>query len=268
MDDRDVEGDLDDYLDVAVPVAGVDQTDETQAVVAAPDEEFAERLLYKATRLTAELGKIQTLAASRRKKIDDWEADRSSGIGSEIRRISQSCELFIRQWLRDNPRVRRKSIPLPNGTLSLAAGKGKIHVDNEGLAVAWLKEHRPDLIRWEPAIKKTVLSDENVIVRKTGPQINIDQSGDLWQSYRLMAWVPVCPVPACPECGTTFPPDSLVGRLPDPEDTNPPTPVFECTSCRYLTTAEFERVSVPGVVFVEPVQDRFTMKLTTDKEQA
>jgi hypothetical protein len=220
-----LEDDLDEYLG-AVDIPGVDPSDPDgaplEAVRAAVDDTMADRILYKVARLADDEAAARSLAAKRRADIDAWEADRCSGIQRERERAERSLELFARDWLRRNPGARRKSISLPSGTLKLAKGRGKIVVDDEHLFTAWCEEHkRFDLLRYEPKPKKAELASEEAIKRHQGVQRNADD-GTLVQTYRLMT-------------------DVITGV--NDEDGE----------------LLVETVSIPGVVYTEPVQDKFSI---------
>jgi hypothetical protein len=230
-DDELIEADLDEYLAIEVPVEHPDPEDpDHEVVLPAEDADMADRLLYKRRRLRAEAIKIMELATRRREDITRWERDRTGGIEREEERIGTSLEAFHRAWLRANPRT--KTLKLPNGALALRKpGRGKILVTDEQAFIAWCKANgREDLLRYEPHIRKAELADEEKITRHEGVQVNDpERGGELVQTWRLMA-------KTAPRAN--------------------------------LETGEFkaETVSVPGVVYAEPVQERFSITLTTEED--
>ena len=228
MTNDSLEDDLDAYLDIEVPTEPDPDDPDHDVVLPAANQELADKLLYKARRLDQELADIRALADKRRADIDRWEADRSHGIHRERARIDQSLEGFMRAWHRANPRT--KSLNLPNGKVALRApGRGKMIVKDELAFIAWAKDHDPALLRFEPKVAKAELANEEVITRRPGVvEDDPANPGRLLQTYRLMAPVPTGEVDAE---GNT------------------------------LT----EQVSVPGVVYAVPIDDSFSVTLTTDE---
>ncbi|MDE1904852.1 MAG: host-nuclease inhibitor Gam family protein [Rhodospirillales bacterium] len=233
-DDPALRATLDDYLAVDVPTEPAPEggwPDPAEAPPApAPDEDFANRLLYKGRKLTEERAKIAEMANAERSRVALWEADMTSGIARELKRLAQSLEGFLRNWHRDHPRT--KTLKLANGTLSLKQAAGKVIVTDEHAFIAWAKTHRPDLLRQEPAIAKAKLADEMVVSRHAGPQQNVAALDDaLADTWRLMAEIDVQ--------------DEQTGEV------------------------RKESVSLPGVMWAKPVVDTFHLTLpkpTTNNE--
>ena len=186
-----IERELDEWIDIAIPTESPPEggwADPAAAPVVAPSDEVqTERILYKVKKLTEELAEIREAAQARRALIDSFEADRSAGPIREIARARSSLEAYARRYVRDHPR-RPKTIDLAYGWLKVAkSGRGRIVVQDEYQFIEWAKANRPDLLRWEPAVKKADLANEDIATRHEGPQIDDpdkDRTG-LVQSYRL-----------------------------------------------------------------------------------
>lgn len=231
-DDDLIEADLDEYLDIHVPLGDVEGQPPGESIVAPPDEEFADRLLYKARRLSVEQAKYQRLRDRRVAEIDAWLSDRTAGTTRELGRIEQSLDLFMRTWHRVNPR--HKTLKLPNGKLSLTKGRGRLVVDDDTAVVAWARANKAEsLLRVEPVLAKSEL---HKLARHPAPQDRVaDSKGrmEMCQTWRVLA-----PVVSTGTAGT----DGQAGT---------------------------EIVAIPGARWVEPVEDRFNMTTideTTDEE--
>lgn len=224
--DDDLRADLDAYLDIDIPTASDD--DGVETVAPAADADMANRLLYKVRRLDEEAAAIDALYDAEVARLDAWKADRLHGVQYDRARAVRSLDGFMRAWHAANPRT--KTANLPNGKLTLRPVPGKVEVTDGPAFVAWAKaNHREDLIRYVPEPAKAVLSDEDVVVRHTGPQITDPKTGELLQTYRFL--VPVA-----------------TGEVD--EDGNPVV----------------ESVSAPGVAFVKPAHDRFKADPITDDQ--
>lgn len=189
MTDIDIEldRDLDDYLGAQVPLGASENGPE---VMPAPDESFADKLLYRARRLVAEAAQIRDHANARVAEIRAWEADRTAGIVADQRRVRRSLAGFTQAYIRANPK--RKSIPLPNGTLKLTApGAGKIEIDDERVLVKWCEDNgRADLLRYVPQPAKAAISA--IDQRHPAPPRTIENEHgepEVWETWSIMATI-------------------------------------------------------------------------------
>jgi hypothetical protein len=226
-DTDDLRADLDAWLDIPIPTGPDPDDPDTEIVLPAATDDLANRILYKCRRLGVERSRVQALYDEEKSRLDSWLHDRMSGIDRDLAAANRSLEGFTRSWHMLNPRS--KTLSLPNGKLKLGAVKGKIEVTDAHALVVWAEANgRTDLLRYEPVPAKAILSDEEQVVRHTGPQVTDPKTGELMQQYRLL--VPV-----------------LTGEV-DPETQAPVV----------------EQVSVPGAMFVRPAHDRFKAVLAED----
>ena len=272
MDD-DLRRDLDAYLDVEVPTGPLpelqeDGTEPEAPVAPAPDEEFANRLLYKARRLYEEGRDIELLAEAEVERIRGWESDRLSGINREQARIEESLGQFMRTWHRAHPRS--KTLKLSNGKLSLTAPRGSVTVTDTEALIEWAKAYRPDLLRWTPAPELKPLGDE-LLTGRAGEPVQQEVRGRLANIASLMAAVPAEGTgEQCAECGDAQVRYKAPERRPADDEHPEPwatAPEWVCDACGAMTTAEADTafVPIPGVAYAVPVQDSFKITLATDE---
>ncbi|HEY5024718.1 MAG TPA: host-nuclease inhibitor Gam family protein [Acidimicrobiales bacterium] len=233
-DDDLVEKDLDEWLDIEIPVReipGADGAPPTVEVLPAPDEAAADLLLYRLSRREEEAARYRAIAEARIAPVRAWLADRLFGVEKETVQLSRSLELYLRFWVRFHKRT--KTLSLPNGQLSLSKPREKVVVTDEAAFLGWAREHNllPEpmaegsLIRMEPKANKKSLA---ALDRSRAPQQTID--GVLCEVDRLLTTVEVL--------------DVL-----DAADDGPKHP---------------EQVTIPGVFAVRAVEDVFKYKTPTE----
>ena len=178
-----------------------------------------------------EASRIDALYAAEVARLDAWKDDRMHGIQYETGAGAPiPGGVHVRAWHATNPRT--KTANLPNGKLTLRDVKGHVEVTDREAFVAWAKvNRREDLIRYVPEPAKAVLSDEDVVIRHTGPQVSDPKNGR---------------------------------TAPRPTGSWCPSP-----PARWMPTANrwWRAVSAPGVAFVKPAHDRFDMTPTNDQPQ-
>lgn len=184
--DLELDRDLEDYLGAQVPVGA---TEDGTVVLPAPDEEFADKLLYRARRLREEAARIRQHAQRRIDEMRAWEADRTAGITADQARVRRSLEGFARAFI---PRTKRKSLPLANGTLKLTApGAGRIEIDDERAVVAWCEENgRADLLRYRPEPAKAAIGA--IEQRHAAPARVVENEygePEEWETWHIMATI-------------------------------------------------------------------------------
>lgn len=229
-----IESDLDEYLDINVPVAEDEPGEDGEPTVTAPaDEELADKLLYKARRMHDEQGSYERIAAKRIGEIQTWLEDRTRGTVNEIDRIRQSLDLFMLRWHRANPR-KGKTLKLSNGHLKLNKRREKMVYQDEYAAIAYLESHgRKDLLVYKPELRKDAVTAEADYVRGV-QETQTDSSGNTYlaQTFRVVV------------------------EIVDPD------------------TGEKEKASIPGMQWTIPVpedEDRFaflTLEEVTIAERA
>jgi len=116
-------------------------------------------------------------------KIDAWaerEKTRIDAVAAEERRAhDRDADFFqahLAVWLRDLIREGRakKSLSLPGGKIALRSRGPKIEITDEGVALSWLREHRPDLVRVKESLdraglkKVTIMDGQKVVLVDTG----------------------------------------------------------------------------------------------------
>ena len=270
MDD-DLRRDLDAHLSVEVPTGPPpepqeDGTEPEPPVAPAPDEEFANRLLWKALRLAEEARDIELLAEAEVERIRGWESDRLSGINREQGRIEDSLGQFMRSWHRAHPRS--KTLKLPNGTLKLTAPRGAVTITDPSLLIEWAREYRPDLLRFTPAPAKDKLGDE-LVAGRAGTPVQEEVGGRLANVAALTVAVPAEGTgEQCAECGDARVWYKAPERRPADDEHPEPwasDPEWVCDACGSVTPAEADTtyLAIPGAVYAVPVQDSFKITLAT-----
>jgi hypothetical protein len=215
-DEQMVESDLDEWLDIAVPLAEDEPDEDGQpSITAPPDEELADKLLYKTRRLHEEQATFERIAANRKAEIDAWLEDRTRGTRNEVARIRQSLDLFMWRWHRANPR-KGKTLKLPNGHLKLVKRRPKMVYEDPYAAAAFLESHdRKDLLTYTPELAKTAIGQEGAH-HKGVQATQTDSKGNpyLAQTFRIAVEA------VNPETGekalTTIP--GIIWTEPVPED--------------------------------------------------
>lgn len=224
----------DDWLGAVVPTAMLPADDpETtedvvETVIAAPDQDYADRLMWRARRLEAERDGVEAFFTQRVTEIKDWRERRLRAIGHEAERIRQSLELFARRALADHPK--RKSIPLPNGTLKLTApGKGRVEVTHPADLTDFCEAHGlTHLLRYKPEANKTAIAElESLVPRPQAIVEGPDGQPEAWKTWAYLVTV----------------------RAEDEEGAD----------------AGEEIVTLPGVRYMERAEDRFAVKLAGDE---
>jgi phage host-nuclease inhibitor protein Gam len=270
----DLDRDLDAWLEVEVPTSSAGTDDEGETIVAPEDDELAGKLLFKVGRLGEDIVKVGRTAERRFAEITAWQDDRVAGARREIERATRSLEAFTRRWRRAHPTAKSKTIDMWSGKLSLREAPGGLTVTDKGAFIAWASRVRPDLLRYVPEPAAAKLKDGFLVRRHPAPQETVD--GELRDVWRLLAAVTIDPSPVCPRCDAAGIEAKKEENIPLYPEKLPPTepdgdPVvtalgYLCGTCGHRWDAETELVTIPGVTFTKPAQDRFEVKPTTKKE--
>lgn len=115
------------------------------------DERQVNAMLRKRARLVAERDRISEFVAAQVQAMREFENDRCAGISRQLRWLDRGLEQFARATL---PALKRKSLPLPDGTLKLTApGQASLVVNDVERFVAWVDadtDMRGEFVKREP----------------------------------------------------------------------------------------------------------------------
>jgi phage host-nuclease inhibitor protein Gam len=111
--------------------------DEAQPEV---DTSLANRLLRRRTYDLVELANIKAIADEERRRLDAWQADRSSGLLADIAQLERLLEGFTRA-VRDNA---PGSVDLPNGVLRLTKSRSHVEISDVAGFLAWVHDSGAD----------------------------------------------------------------------------------------------------------------------------
>ena len=109
------------------------------------DDDLANRLLRRRSRLLRDLAATETLANNEIARIAGWRDRRTQSAEREIARLDQQLAGYMRA-VKARSNGKTKSLKLPNGTLALRSpGRAKREVTNAAVLVEWCQANdHPD----------------------------------------------------------------------------------------------------------------------------
>lgn len=138
----DLQNDLDAYVLGDVDAQPVDAD---EAFEAPPDAEQANGMLRRLRGIEREVARINALADSEVRRIEEWRSDRTHGLTKRATAIEAALEQWWRAVNRVNPT--RKSESLPNGKVALrSAGAGKVEITNPAAFETWWRQERSEAL--------------------------------------------------------------------------------------------------------------------------
>lgn len=108
----------------------------------------ANGMLRTLARLRRQLTDAEELAAAEHARVDLWLTVQAQRIGDRTRWLETALALWHAGLLRDDPR--RKTVQLPNGTLTARAQTPEWRFDPETF-IPWAEANAPHLLRHKPA---------------------------------------------------------------------------------------------------------------------
>jgi hypothetical protein len=158
---RTIEADLDAFeADEAWP-DNVGVTDAAEEPAPIPDQRAAAGVMRRVRRLYAERAELEDTAQGQIDRIERWRDDRVSGIEREISWGERALDVFARRMLLGK---KKRSVPLPDGTLKLRAPSERCVVTDPAAFAEWaytideetgaVTLHHPETVRVkvEPAL--------------------------------------------------------------------------------------------------------------------
>lgn len=140
MNDDDLRADLDAWMEDPEPHETVFDDWEDREPERLPDEEAVNRMLRKRARLVREMERVEAIAAQEDRQRREWVADRCGGIRRQLEWLDRGLEGYMRQF---KAATRRKSLPLPAGTLKLTApGVASLEVSALADFLVWVDAER------------------------------------------------------------------------------------------------------------------------------
>lgn len=131
-----------------------------------PDEAAVNRTLRRRTRLVREMERVVAIAEDEARQRREWVEDRCSGITRQLEWIDRGLAGYMRQL---KAATKRKSLPLPAGTLKLTApGQASLVVDDLEAFVAWVDADadRAVFLKREPKPVAAMVKDATALGRK------------------------------------------------------------------------------------------------------
>lgn len=137
-----------------------------------PDKARADYYLRRMGQLDADERDLRQWIDDERTRLDDFLADRMSGIDRARGWLRRSLEGFMRQHHMATNQI---TLKLAHGELTLRADPGHVVVTDEAAFMAWARQHRPDLIR----VPDPVPAKDNIKKLDRGAVIGSSDGNDL-----------------------------------------------------------------------------------------
>lgn len=130
MDRNLIESDLDEFTEAG----SWPEPDEHGEPTPVADATAVAGVVSRLKRLTEERAQIVDVAQAQIDRIVAWRDDRSAGIDRDIAWGERSIENFMRTYAASS---HKKSLPLPDGTPKLSAGREKVEVVDDAAFLSW-----------------------------------------------------------------------------------------------------------------------------------